>query len=118
MSDFPQVVQLLPSSDRYTYYIKNYVGKNLANVGYTSLGGTRNDRYGAAYVQFVLVTDDGSYVDPSDENQLKKYVVIKQDVAPNSVMKLVYLKDSKDNEYSNLVDSQTYERITLYLEKK
>ena len=37
------------SPDKYTWYIKNYVGKNCASIGYTSMGGDRMDHYGAGY---------------------------------------------------------------------
>lgn len=113
----PVMTVIKAASDRRTYYIRDYVGKNVANVGYTSLGGTRNDKYGAAYIQFVFVTDDGAYIDPSDEDQMKQYVVTGQDVAPNSEMKLIYMTNSKGEEYSNLIESQTYKKITLYVKK-
>ena len=99
--------------DRYTRYIRSYVGKNLAAVGYTSMGGDRMDSYGAAYVELVLMTTDGSFIDVEDETQLASYVVTSQDVTPGAAMQLVYEKDSKGKEYSNLIDTQTYERITL-----
>lgn len=117
ISEVPEMTIINPSEDKYTYFIRDYVGKNLANLGYTSLGGTRNDKYGAAYIQFVLVADDGSYIDPSNTDQLKQYVVTGQDVTPNSEMKLIYSRNSKGEEYSNLVDSQTYNKITLYVHK-
>ena len=44
-------------------------------------------------------------------------MVTRQDVAPNSVIRLTFMKDSKGNEYSNLVQSQSYESITLYVHK-
>lgn len=113
----PAMTAIKAASDRRTYYIRDYVGKNVANVGYTSLGGTRNDKYGAAYIQFVFVTDDGAYIDPSDEEQMKQYVVTGQDVAPNSEMKLIYMTNSKGEEYSNLIESQTYNKITLYVKR-
>ena len=42
------------------------------------------DRYGAAVVELIIVADDGSYVDPSDEELLKCYVVMDQGIAPNT----------------------------------
>ena len=117
ISEVPEMTVINPAEDKYTYFIRDYVGKNLANLGYTSLGGTRNDKYGAAYIQFVLVADDGAYIDPSNTDQLKQYVVTGQDVTPNSEMKLIYSRNSKGEEYSNLVDSQTYNKITLYVHK-
>lgn len=109
----PELVSINPAPDKYTYYIHNYVGKNLASVGYHSLGGDYRDTYGAGSVELVLVTEDGSYVDSSDESLLKHYVITGQDIAPNTEIKLTYSVDSEGNEYSNLVDSQTYEKITL-----
>ena len=105
------------SPDKYTQYIRNYVGKNLAAVGYTSLGGQRMDAYSHGYIQFVLSATNGAYIDLDDEQQLASYVVVCQDIAPNTEMRLIYRKDSKGNEYSNLVESQSYERITLTLQR-
>ena len=50
------------SPDKYTWYIKNYVGKNCASIGYTSMGGDRMDHYGAGYIELVMVTPDGAYI--------------------------------------------------------
>ncbi len=110
--------ELIPidvSPDRYTEHIRNYVGKNLASFGYASLGGDRRDHYGETTVKLNMVTQDGTYIDPEDTQQLMRYVVTRQDVAPNSEMKITYLKDSHGEEYSSLVDSQTYETVTLYV---
>ena len=112
-----ELVPITPSPDKYTHYIRSYVGKNVASFGYTSLGGDRRDKYGDASVKFILVADDGAYLDPQDYDLLKQYVVTRQDVPPNSQMKLTYMKDSKGNEYSNLVDTQTYKSITLYVHR-
>ena len=112
-----ELVPINPSPDKYTHYIRNYVGKNVASFGYTSLGGDRRDEYGQANILLNLVADDGAYLDPENIDILKQYVVTSQDVAPNSVMKLTYRRDSKGNEYSNLIDSQTYQSITLYVHK-
>ena len=112
-----ELIPINPSPDKYTTYIRNYVGKNVASFGYTSLGGDRRDEYGAGNIKFNFVADDGTYLDPENMDILKQYVVTAQDVAPNSEMKLVFRKDSKGNEYSNLIDSQTYQSITLYVRK-
>ena len=112
-----ELIPINPSPDKYTTYIRNYVGKNVASFGYTSLGGDRRDEYGAGNIKFNFVADDGTYLDPENMDILKQYVVTAQDVAPNSEMKLVFRKDSKGNEYSNLIDSQTYLSITLYVRK-
>ena len=36
-------VTIKTSPDKYTWYIKDYVGKNVASFGYTSMGGHRMD---------------------------------------------------------------------------
>ncbi len=112
-----ELIPITPSPDKYTQYIRNYVGKNAASFGYTSLGGERRDRYGQGNVRLNLVADDGVYIEPENTDLLKQYIVVSQDVAPNSVMKLTFLKDSQGKEYSNLVDTQTYENITLYVHR-
>ena len=112
-----ELVAINPSPDKYTFYIKNYVGKNLAAFGYTSWGGDRMDEYGNGHLRFVMVAEDGAYIDPQDKNQLRQYYVTAQDIAPNSGMKLTFLRDSDGEEYDNLVDTQTYENITLYVRR-
>lgn len=111
------LVQIDPAPDKYTCHIRNYVGKNLAAIGYTSLGGERRDSYSDTNIKLSLSTPDGTFIDVEDSDQLAQYVVIRQDVSPNSVMRLVYSKDSKGNEYSNLVESKSYDQVTLYLRK-
>lgn len=109
----PELTSIDPSPDKYTYYIQNYVGKNLASVGYQSLGDDYRDAYGAGTLELILVSEDGSYIDTSDSSVLKQYVITDQDIAPNTELKLNYMTDSNGEEYSNLVDSQSYETITL-----
>ena len=112
-----EMIAIKASPDKYTWYMRNYVGKNVAAFGYTSLGGDRMDEYGAGHIKLNFIADDGTYLDPSNDDQLKQYVVIRQDVAPNTVICLTFMKDSKGNEYSNLVQSQSYESITLYVHR-
>ncbi len=102
-----------PSPDKYTFYIQDYVGKNVRNIGYISLGGDCRDRYGDANVLLNLVAEDGSYIDVQDETILQQYVVTGQNVAPNSEIKMTYEVDSDGNEYPSLIDTQTYDVITL-----
>lgn len=105
------------SPDKYTWYIKNYVGKNCASIGYTAMSGKRMDTYGEGLVELVFVCPDGSYVDIEAEDVLKEYSVVKQNITPNSVLKLVFDKDSEGNEYDNLVASQSFEEIVLCVKK-
>ena len=108
-----QLTSINPSPDKYTWYIADYTGRNLATCGYTSMGGDRMAAYGAAFVKLVIVSEDGSFVDPEDEESLKGYVVTGQNVAPNSELKLVFDKNSDGVEYDNLVESQNIEGIEL-----
>ena len=112
-----EMIAIHASPDKYTWYMRNYVGKNVAAFGYTSLGGNRMDAYGAGYIRLIFIADDGAYLDPGDFEQLKQYVVVWQDIAPNTEIHLTFMKDSKGNEYSNLVQSQNYESITLYVHR-
>ena len=109
------MVAVKTSPDKYTWYMRNYVGKNVASFGYTSWGGDRMDAYGSGYIKLNFVADDGAYLDPENFEILKQYVVTRQDIKPNTQIRLTFMKDSKGNEYSNLVQSQTYESITLYV---
>ena len=91
-------VTIKQSPDKYTWYIKNYVGKNCASFGYTSLGGKRMDHYGAGYIELVLVTPDGAYIDIETDDDLKQYVVTAQNLAPNTELKYTFDKDNDGNE--------------------
>ncbi len=49
-------ITIKDSPDKYTWYIKNYVGKNCASIGYTSMGGDRMlQRYFLHFVQQVHI---------------------------------------------------------------
>ena len=114
-ADDPQVelTRINPSPDKYTYYIQNYVGKNLYSFGYESLGGEYRDSYGDGSLLINLSSEDGSYIDITDESVLKQYVVVDQNIAPNTELKMTYMTNSDGEEYSNLVDTQSYDSITL-----
>lgn len=101
------------SPDKYTWYIKDYVGKNLASFGYTSMGGDRLDSYGEGYIKLIFVTSDGSYIDIDNDEELQKYTVTDQDIDPNTELKLQFEKDENGEEYSNLVEDQNIEEIVL-----
>ncbi len=110
-----EMIAIKASPDKYTWYMRNYVGKNVAAFGYTSWGGDRMDEYGAGHIKLNFIADDGAYLDPGNYDLLKQYVVTRQDVKANTEIRLTFMKDSKGNEYSNLVQSQSYESITLYV---
>lgn len=46
------LTEITPSPDKYTWYIRDYTGRNLASCGYLSMGGNRMDHYGAGYIKF------------------------------------------------------------------
>lgn len=108
-----QAVAVNQSPDKYTWYVKNYVGMNAASVGYAAMGGFRADAYGAGYLKVVYRTPDGSHLDSDDEEQLKGYVVTGQDLAPNTELKYTFQLDDEGEEYDNLLESQNYDEIVL-----
>ena len=91
-------ITIKDSPDKYTWYIKNYVGKNCASIGYTSMSGDRMDHYGAGYIELVMVTPDGAYIDIETDDNLKQYVVTAQSYAPNTELKYVFDTDEDGNE--------------------
>ena len=95
------------SPDKYTWYVQDYVGRNAAGLGYTSLGGDRLEKYGAGFLEFVFVAEDGMFIDIEDEAQLQQYIVTGQNIAPNTEMKYVFKTDSSGKEYSNLIEFQS-----------
>ena len=95
-------VTIKTSTDKYTHYVKNYVGKNLATIGYTSWGGERFDKYGEGLLRIIPVTKSGEYIDIEDEEALQEYVVTDQSYAPNTEIKLTFDKDSDGEEYDNI----------------
>lgn len=99
-------------ADKYTWYIKNYVGKNCASIGRTNIDGERVDEYGDAEIKLIITSQDGTFVDPDDEEALKKYVVTAQNIAPNTELKLTYAKSDSGKEYSFL-ETQSIEEIEL-----
>ena len=113
----PSFTEIEPSPDKYTCYVKDYVGRNLATCGYESLAGTFNDWYGHGYIRFDITAEDGSYVDPTDSEALKSYVVTAQNVAPNTPIEMTFALDSNGEEYSNLVNTQSIESINLTVKK-
>ena len=108
-----ETITIKKSLDKYTWYIKDYVGKNVASFGYTSIDGNRMDRYGDGLIKIIFVKNDGSYIDIENEEELKNYVVVEQNIKPNTEMKYVFQKDEEGKEYDGLIESQTFEEIVL-----
>lgn len=112
----PSLTPVTPSPDKYTYYIRDYVGKNLRSIGYESLGGDYLDEYGDGHIQLDIITDDGSYADYTEPSILQQYVVTAQSVAPGTELDLVYDTYSDGTE-GGFVDSQNIDSITLNVKK-
>ena len=107
-----QHVEIKESPDKYTAYIKDYVNRNCAVVGYQSMGGDRNDYIGEGYIHLIMITENGEYVGVSNE-ELKNYVVVAQSLAPNTEVKFTYEKNSEGKEYDSLIEWQSIDEIVL-----
>jgi len=110
--DKHEFVQIKESPDKYTAYIKDYVSRNCATVGYESMGGDRNDYVGKGYIHLVMITENGEYVGVTDE-ELKNYVVVAQSLSPNTEVKFTFQKNSDGEEYDNLIEWQNISEIVL-----
>ena len=112
----PSYTEISPTLDRHLYHIRDYVGRNAASFGEVD-GSGRIDIYGAGEMRLVFTAEDGSYVETSDMNVLKQYIVTGQDIKANTELKLEYETDSSGEEYDNLICSQNYEEINLTVRK-
>ncbi len=112
-----ETVQIKQSPDKYTWYVKSYAGMNAASVGYAALDTNRYDRYGAGAIRIVFVAEDGTFVDPENDDQLKEYVVIGQNLEPNTEIKYTFQLDDDGKEYDNLVSTKSHEEIVLAVKK-
>ena len=71
------------------------------------------DAYGSAYVHLSLVSTNGDFVDIQEEKSMKNWVVVAQNIVPNTELKLTYQLDEDGNEYDNLISYQNIEEIVL-----
>jgi protein required for attachment to host cells len=112
------MTKIKASPNNSTAYIRDYVGRNLADCGYISMTGKFVDGYtGGSYVQLDVNANDGSYVDVSDSKSLSQYRVTAQSVEPNTELTFEHEKDEDGTEYSNLAINQSISSITLSVEK-
>ncbi|WP_242328334.1 hypothetical protein [Enterococcus avium] len=103
-------INIKPSPDKYTHYIKNYVGRNAASCGSERLNGNMMDDYGKASIELVFISENGEQV--TSENA-KDYVVTNQYPEPNTEIKLTFDTDENGKEYENLVSESTINEIEL-----
>ena len=106
--------EIKESPDKYTWYIKNYVGRNCATIGYFTVGGFLNESYGEGRIKIVIVAEDGSFV---DSDTLKDYVVIEQSIAPNTELKYVFMKDENGVESDYFIQSQNIEEMEILVRR-
>ncbi len=111
------LTEISPSPDKYTKYIADYVGRNLASCGYVTADGELRAETGHATYVLNIITEDGEELDPEDFQTLKQYIVTGQSPVANTENDLVFMTDSDGNEYSTLVDSETVESVDLYVTK-
>lgn len=109
-------IKVKTSPDKYTWYVKNYVGKAASSVGYESLGKDRMEMYGDGYIQLIMLDTNGDYIGTSDE-ELKGYVIVNQNLEPNTEIKYTF-EVNEDGEEYNFVDTQSIEQIVLQVKKK
>ena len=104
-------------NDKHIFYVRNYVDRNLASVGrYDSFYETLFDEYGKGKINLSVITQDGSYIDVTDKRTIGKYVVVSQDVKPNTELIYEFEKDSNGNERDWLF-SKNIEEINLVVKK-
>ncbi len=108
-------VTIKQSADKYTWYIRNYVGRNCASIGSYTWGNARIDEYGHGEIELIFISEDGAFVDPDDTEVMKKYIVTGQSIAPNTELKLTFEKKDNGEEYDTLVESQNIYEIELYV---
>lgn len=105
------------SPDKYTAYIRDYVGRNLADCGYISFSGELRSEYGSSSIQIIPVSSDGSYIDITNKEILQNYKVVTQSIDANTEITFTYLKDANGEEYSNLIDTQSCLELQVRVEK-
>lgn len=93
-----------PSPDKYTWFIKDYVGRNASDSCSYRLNGDCMEDYGDSTLTIKFVTEDGSKVTKDNVNN---YIVTDQSVAPDTQLTLTY------EEGYDYVNGQNIEEIVL-----
>ena len=106
------------SPDKYTWYIKDYVGRDCASFGYTSISDRRYDEYGYGNIELIFITEDSKYVDITSDDILKEYIVTEQNLEPNTELKLFYKLKDDGTEYDTRVEYMNYNDIVLKVKKR
>lgn len=107
----PKLADVRPSPDETTQYVRDYTGRTLEDVGYTALSGKRMDKYGPnGYVQIIITDDKGQKLDPNESTDFKYYIVLNQDIAPDTEMTFYY---KQENSGKGKVTGQTVDMINI-----
>lgn len=93
-----------PSPDKYTWFIKDYVGRNASDSCSYRLNEECMEDYGDATLTIKFVTEDGSKV---SKDNVKNYIVTNQSVEPDTQLTLRYA------EGYDYVEGQNIEEIIL-----
>ena len=89
VTDFP---------DKYTAYVKNYVGRNAASFGYAEyICHGRYDLYNDVKIQIDFTDGNGTYIGFKDE-ELEEYEVVAQSIEPNTEIKFQFGKEQNGEE--------------------
>lgn len=108
-------VEIKESPDKYTWYMKDYYGKNLVTIGELDYTDTLRERYGQGEIHFALFTPHGEYVNVNDENSLKQWWVVGQSIAPNTPIKYLFESNDDGTDSDYYVVSQNIEEVILAL---
>ena len=110
-----KVTEIKPTLDRHKYYVRDYIGRNAASFG---RGGTNVfDDYGAGHLKIMFMSEDREYIDVSDQNVLKQYIIVGQDLAVNTELVFDFEVDGDGVESDFLIKSQNYDEITLTVKR-
>lgn len=101
--------------DRRTHHVRDYVGRNAATFGPKN-NYKRIDEYGRGDVKIAFTSVDGTYIDATDPETLRQYVVVSQNVVPNTQIRNTYTKYSNSSE-SDLVNYQNITEINLTVQQ-
>lgn len=110
-----RITEIEPSLDRHKYYVRDYVGRNAASFG--RVGTNVYDDYGKGHLKVMFMSEDGEYIDVSDRNILKQYIIVGQDLVANTELVFDFEIDSDGVESDYLIRNQNYEEITLTVRK-
>ena len=111
-----KAIKVREDLDKYTRYLRNYVGMNLANVGKesTNSSGHIYADFGPGTISFDVQTDDGEFVDVSSMEVRKGYYVVSQDPAPDTEVKFTYEVGSDGKE---VYKTKTVNNVKLHVAK-